>query len=172
MVPAHPPLKNAIMKLKTAIAITCMISAGTLTASADPKVIVDPAQEGAPSQETALSVDTKITFTSTGVQIENGGDTRAFTYADIGGIRFVTSTSSVTVIERDAKYALRTNPVETELEITGHAGTPVPLSIFSLNGQQMLSTLNWQGETLNAATLAPGTYLVRINNETFKFIKK
>ena len=78
MVPAHPPLKNAIMKLKTAIAITCMISAGTLTASADSKVIVDPAQEGAPSQETALSVDTKITFTSTGVQIENGGDTRAF----------------------------------------------------------------------------------------------
>ncbi len=60
-----------------------MISAGTLTASADSKVIVDPAQEGAPSQETALSVDTKITFTSTGVQIENGGDTRAFKYADI-----------------------------------------------------------------------------------------
>ena len=36
----------------------------------------------------------------------------------------------------------------------------------------MLSTLNWQGENLNVATLAPGTYLVRINNETFKFIKK
>lgn len=154
--------------LSLLIAILCASSAKAENA----KVVVEPSKEGAPAQETALTVDTKITFTPTTVQIDNGGTQTSFTFADISQIRFITSTSGITPIMADGTYGLLRNPMETELVITGYQGSPAALSITSISGQTVYRNDSWPGDPVNVEALSPGAYILTINDTTLKFIKK
>lgn len=162
------------MKFKSKTISTALLCvACSLTGYAESKVILESSKEGEAAKEAGLDVNTKIRFSSTSVQIDNGGNISTIPFSDVEKIRFKTSEISVGSIGMDvAKYALRHNPVESALEVVGYNGVPARLSVSSLNGRQEAVVESWQGESVDVSMLTPGVYLLTIDNETIKFIKK
>lgn len=120
-----------------------------------------------------LSLQTKISFSQTGIEIANeGAEPAIFPFATTAKITFKTDGNPVASIMAGNKLSLRRGIVETTLKIDGHDGTPACLAISSLSGHQMLILRQWNGESIDVANFAPGLYLIKINNQTFKFIKK
>lgn len=148
-----------------------LAGAGCVAAQADTKVVVTPASEGGTNTEAALTVDTKIMFSGTSIRIDNGGNITEVPFADAEKIYF-SGITSLGAVEGESAFGIRRNPVGDRLELTGYAGTPVSLTVTSLSGQVAAQLPAWAGETIDVSSLAPGIYLVTINNETLKFIKK
>ena len=64
------------------------------------------------------------------------------------------------------------NPVDNIIRIIGYNNSePAQLSIYSLNGEEVMRIDNWQGELIDASPLSAGIYILRINTTTIKFIK-
>lgn len=148
------------------------LSLASAAGGAEPKIMVEPSGQGS-AKEAPLSVDTKIQVTGSGIQIVNGTQTLSVPYSDINRIRFQTSLSSLGEISGStATYALRRNPVEASLEILGFSGRQVPLTIASADGHTVFSTSRWNGEDIDVTRLAPGIYIVNVDNTTLKFIKQ
>lgn len=154
--------------MTAALLLACALPAVAVT----PKILVDSGKEGTQPQETGLSVDTKIIFTTSGLQIDNGGNVSSFAYGDVAALRFVTNAVSVAVTGTEGTYALRHNPVKDVLAISGYDGTAVPVNVYSTNGNRVLAITAWQGESIDATTLSAGVYVITVKNETLKFIKK
>lgn len=133
--------------------------------------VKDP--EGGETITAPLKVGTVISFNPTGIRISNTGEPDV-TVASAQGkiISFLTSQVSASQIKADRSLALRRNPVETTLEITGHDGNPAVLTVTSLAGQRLVKIDSWQGENVDVTSLVSGIYILNINNQTFKFIKK
>lgn len=154
--------------MTAALLLACVLPA----VAVPPKILVDSGREGAQPQETGLSVDTKITFTTSGLQIDNGGNVSSFAYGDVAALRFVTNATSTAVTGAEGAYALRHNPVQDMLEISGYDGTAVPVNVYGTNGSRVLAIAAWHGESIDATSLPAGVYVITIKNETLKFIKK
>ena len=121
---------------------------------------------------TPLNLATKISFGQNGIEISNeGSDIINIPYADAQTISFGVK-SEVKFLQSQSRLALRHNPVESTLEITGHDGKPTNLSISALSGTRILSIKAWNGENVDVSSLASGIYILNINNNPIKFIKK
>ena len=57
------------------------------------------------------------------------------------------------------------------LQIKGWSGESARLQIFNVSGMNMLSLSAWNGENIDVSAFARGTYILKINNQTVKFIK-
>lgn len=57
------------------------------------------------------------------------------------------------------------------LEIKGWNGEPARLQIFNISGMNMLSLSAWNGENIDVSAFTRGTYILKINTQTVKFIK-
>lgn len=143
-----------------------------LPAMADSFITLEPSEGSASQSHVPLNMETKMKFTPTGVEITNGNEVATYAYGKISKIRFETGTTSITDVTRETSLSLRDNPVTDYLEIDGHDGTPVSLTVTALSGTVLNITDSWKGEGVNVSHLAPGIYLVTINKETLKFIKK
>lgn len=151
--------------------------AATLAACAIPSYAESIVEVNAPDNggvtTAPLSTGTVISFKTNGFEIANDGSaTTSIAYANAEKISFKTSGSSVTTIDAKRKLRLRRNPVESTLEIEGHDGNIARMTVTSLAGHTLISQKDWNGTSINVAALNPGLYLLNINNQTFKFIKK
>lgn len=45
-------------------------------------------------------------------------------------------------------------------------------AIYSVGGQKMLSLKSWNGSSVSTESLADGVYILKVNNKSFKFVKK
>lgn len=155
---------------KLIIAATCL--AAPLTVFADSSIEVKAPDDGGIST-VPLNLSTKITFGATGFEIANEGlQTVAFSYANSESISFKSVQTGIASAQVSSQFSLKRNPVESQLDIAGFNGSEVPLSVFSLSGESMLSIARWQGEAVNVSSLSAGVYILKINNQTIKFIKK
>lgn len=95
-----------------------------------------------------------------------------FALTDETVITFNGGSGGVTDIATEAcTLRLRNNPVGDTLEIIGTTDAPVRLEIYAVGGAMMLQRQQWQGETVDVSALNPGLYILKINNQTIKFLK-
>ncbi|MBO5747570.1 MAG: T9SS type A sorting domain-containing protein, partial [Muribaculaceae bacterium] len=74
--------------------------------------------------------------------------------------------------EDNIRLLISPNPVDDIIRIVGYNNSePAQLSIYSLDGEEMMRIDNWQGEPIDASQLSAGIYILRINTHTIKFIK-
>lgn len=153
---------------------TAALLAAAIPAMADSRVAVDPAEDGGETSYAELTVDTKITFGPTGLTVVNGESSTVFAYSTLSKVRFETGVNSGVgnVMQNHTSLSLRQNPVETTLEVLGYDGAPTAFAVYSVTGAQALSLSAWQGEPVDVSHLTPGLYLLTVNNETLKFLKK
>lgn len=116
-----------------------------------------------------------LRFTNDGVDVYDGDATAPFAtfwHNSLQYFKLMYDGAGVETPVQESALRLVENPVADVLTVTGHDGTPARLAILSLNGSVALQISQWQGETVNVSSLAPGLYILKIDNTTFKFIKK
>ena len=120
-----------------------------------------------------LKVGTRIAFGPAEFRILNAGDPEmAFAYRQTSAIRFNTNATGIAGVEAQGRLRLLRNPVADVLEVTGHDGSIASVSVTALSGAVVLRTQDWTGEPIDVASLAPGLYILNINKQQLKFIKK
>lgn len=137
------------------------------------KVIANDSQ-GESVGEVVVTIDSKIVFTTDGVQIlDKESQTAIFPYADISTLSFSTpeETGVASVAERGTIRLLE-NPVSSMLRISAPDNLTSSLTIHDISGSIRISLRKWDGEAVDVSNLSPGIYFVKINNTTLKFIKK
>ena len=166
---------NKFYMSKSKLILTiALLFAGASPALGDGRIAIDPTAEGAEPAYVELTLATKVSFGPEAMIVTNGDNSVRFDYAAISRVRFEVGLPSGVnnVMQERTTLSLRQNPVENTLEILGYDGAPATLSVFSVSGAKALTLAGWQGETVDVALLAPGLYLVTVNNETLKFLKK
>lgn len=63
------------------------------------------------------------------------------------------------------------NPTSDKLFFSCKENQEVTVSVYTMNGQLLLSEQMNTSESLNVSSLAKGMYLIRINNQNYKFSK-
>lgn len=116
----------------------------------------------------------KLTFGDEGVEIWKNGQaaTETFLYGKVRNFRFEGIVDGIETVVSD--YAGRgLIPVcnDATLRILGWNGEPTTLRIFNLVGIEMLAVSRWNGENVDVSTLSKGTYILKVNNQSVKFIK-
>lgn len=158
--------------------VLCLSYFGVGNASAN--VMQIHFNEDRPVIETKLTKIDKITFTDTNFSIHFDSSSQLievasedYAYGEVEKITF-SNINSIENIgkEENVKLMISPNPVDNIIRIVGYNNSePAQLSIYSLNGEEVMRIENWQGETIDASPLSAGIYILRINTTTIKFIK-
>ncbi len=160
------------MNNQTKILLASAILFSAPLARAESEIEVKAPDDG-PTVTAPLRVGTVLTLKTDGIEIANEGlSTVALPYSKVQTIAFNTNVVGIGRVESGSALSLRRNPVETQLEIDGHDGAEVSLRVTSLAGQLAVSLDAWKGEPVDVTHLTPGVYILNINNQTLKFIKK
>lgn len=148
---------------------TCSIGA-----FADSRVVVLPKAEDAEKAYVDLTVDTKVRFSATGMEVVNGENVSAFPFTDYSKLSFETGISSGVkdLLANKGALKLRQNPVESILQLDGYTGNATTLAVFSISGAQALKVDAWSGQSVDVSSLPAGVYLISVNKQSIKFIKK
>lgn len=156
-------------KLLTAALLAC----APLAALADATVSVTNVDPSVAEVTMPIAKNTVIAFGEI-VTITTGDQSKTFFWPQINEIVFKTKWSGVSDITASARQALRLseNPVGDTLLIEGAPEGRSRLAVTSLSGQTLIVVNDWQGAAIDASSLTPGLYLLTVNNETIKFLKK
>ena len=163
---------------KLILGIVCLSYLGVGSISAN--VMQIHFNEDRPMIETKLTAIDKITFTDTSFSIHfdssshltevaselyGYGEVEKITFSDISSIGKISK-------EDNFKLLISPNPVNDIIRIMGYnSSEPAQLSIYSLDGEEVIRIENWQDEAIDASQLSAGIYILRINTTTIKFIK-
>ena len=124
--------------------------------------------------ETDLSRIDKITFTNTGFSMHlTDNATEDYGYGEVEKITFSDFNSIEKIgAKENLKLLISPNPVDNIIRIIGYNNSEsAQLSIYSLDGEEVMRIENWQGEPIDASSLSAGIYILRIHTTTIKFIK-
>lgn len=147
--------------------------AGAAKADTTLHVISNDGQNGTSAQHT-ITLDTKIMIGAEKLIVKSGSKQTPYDLQSLRALHLKNGESSLGAgIAAEAAYSLEQSIVDRTLAITGPVpadGTPV--KVYSLTGMCVLAVDAWKGETLNVAPLASGAYVVAIENQTLKFVKK
>lgn len=160
------------MNNQTKILLASAILFSAPLARAESEIEVKAPDDG-PTVTAPLRVGTVLTLKTDGIEIANEGESLvSLPYSQVMTISFNTEKVGVGRVEAASPLSLRRNPVESRLEIAGHDGSAAQLRVTSLAGQLAVSLDAWKGEPVDVTHLTPGVYILNINNQTLKFIKK
>lgn len=121
----------------------------------------------------------------------------SFSLNDISKLSFAGDKMVVTMTDKSSKeVALSTSLVlkfdntETAISHVSGAGSSLKLAydgsllsaagldrsadaaIYSVGGQKVLNLKSWNGSPVSTESLADGVYILKVNNKSFKFVKK
>lgn len=143
-------------------------------------LVVTPQKTGEPTQKIDLTVGTKMTFSEKTFEIVStqGENLRTFSFSDVRHLTFEdgtagggNDTTDNRMYVRAGQLQLAYNPVGDILRVNGHDGSRTTVQIFNVTGKKIYSSA-WQGEDLYVGNLTSGLYVITIQSQTIKFIKK
>ena len=154
------------MKLKTITTILFLLFASMLFANEVSKVVAVSADGDKTIYALAdiKRIDVNATETSASMTVLLNDGTNEGTYSKL---LFANEFTSIDEVGEVSVYVFP-NPVSITLNIQG-VDQAASLSVYSLGGQCVLQD---KGTEIDVTSLLQGTYILRINNQYVKFIKK
>ena len=123
--------------------------------------------------EASLGEVKSLAFNESGFAVNSleGQTLGNFVFGNVKKIEFVSVATGVgEVVETSSKLGLSVS--RNALKVTGWvANESAPVQIYGVSGQCLYSDADWNGSVINIATLPSGVYVLKVNNETFKFRK-
>jgi hypothetical protein len=84
-----------------------------------------------------------------------------------------TSSEIVSVVGKEEKLSAYPNPANTTIKIVNAPQKMAQVSVIGMDGHTALQTqVSAENATINISSLARGLYIIRVNNQAFKFIKQ
>jgi hypothetical protein len=103
---------------------------------------------------------------------ESGTATRAFSLTQLKKIIFSPLSATGAPTNATAVLVLRPNPAGDFIRIENAPAQETRIAVYSAQGAKMLeSTISASGNTLHVESLQAGFYVVKMNDQTSKFIK-
>ena len=117
------------------------------------------------------------------------GDISKLSFAD-GKMKVTMSDKSVKEVALNTQLVLKFDGVETSIKGVANNETKLQVAydgnnisvaglakaanaaIYSVGGQKIVDLKAWNGSPVNVGSLANGVYILKVNNKSFKFIKK
>ena len=154
------------MKLKTITTFLLMLFASLLFANEVNSFVAVSADGDNTTYALAdvKRIDVNATATSASMTVLLNDGTTEGTYTKLLFAKDITSIEEV----GEVSVYVFPNPVSNTLNIQGVDDT-ASLSVYSLSGKRLLKE---QGTEIDVTSLTQGTYILRINNNYVKFIKK
>lgn len=140
---------------------------------ADTVMIVSTGDSGAETERIAVSDIGKVTFSEGLFTVfgEESAPMKKMDISKISRISFASAESSVKSPGAASEVRLRQNPVADLMSADGvPAGSRAAL--YDLSGRRMLEASPWAGEGIDVSHLPSGMYLLQVNSQTIKVIKK
>lgn len=157
------------------IIAVCVISSGWNALHAQEKLIVHPTDGDASVWETALTNIGKMTFSDTGLTIQNteGVPLKVFMYSGINKLTFGAGGSGIISNSFSPKLTLYPNPATEYIQLIGWDTTKSEegIAIYSMNGEICYQADKWCGDPIKVSSLPQGTYILKVKNQSFKFRK-
>lgn len=162
------------MKKATVFVVSGLLLAGGLGARAvETLSVVGNQADGTPPLKVKVTDESRMTFGPAGVLVTTGEETSAIPYEGLQSLTFVYEDASGVAMDAvGCQLRLRENPVGSFLALTGHDGSAAKLRVTDLGGRLRLEAPAWSGEELDVSALAPGVYIVTVNQTSLKFLKK
>lgn len=152
------------------VALALALTSGWSTMQAQVKLVVHSVD--GTLLEANLGDVKSLAFKETGFNLSSKANQLLgqFAFKDVKKIEFLSTTTGVSdVIANSSQLGL--NISHNALKITGWNGNSTPVNIFGVSGQCYYNEANWNGSEIDITTLPTGVYVLKVNNETFKFRK-
>ena len=124
------------------------------------------------TEETALDQIKTLVFDTQGFKV-NGWESQILHNYPFSDVRIITFNKSTTGIEetRNAQEALKVKLLGTGLTIEGWpAGQEADVAIYAVNGRCCYRQAQWQGESIDVSSMPVGVYILKVNQQTLKFV--
>lgn len=129
-------------------------------------------RDGGQTQEVLLADLQKITFGADAFTMLVAGSTTEVKYDAISKLTFGLKGSGVENVMSDSGLLLYPNPAVDCVNLQGwNASEPAVFSVYSVTGQCCLTISDWMGEPVSVSGLEKGLYIIKVNNNVFKFWK-
>lgn len=118
----------------------------------------------------------KIEFTQDGINVIRTNDT-GDTYLFSDGVEKImfhpSNPSAITTVKNDGSQEMTLFVARNGnyVRVNGWMGDKAQVSIYALNGQQVLALGNWKGSDINVSALPSGIYVIKVGNKSAKFRK-
>lgn len=161
-------------KIALLFSLVCMML--SFSASAECFLQIHSKDATQPLIKELITTETVITFHEGTLALlpnkESEGE--VFNLSDISKLTFTSTALGVAGIPKFKDgFGLVNSIVSDHLDVTVPDNfTTADITITSLSGHIVNRIKNWQGESVGVSSLVPGLYLITINSQTLKFIKK
>lgn len=157
------------MKRTLIMAAIATASTFCLSANATDKIVV---KTGTGSSKIAMTDLKSLKFSGDKLLVyTQSSETPAeFDLADIVSLKFIDDTTDGIEATTSANQKFSVRISNGVLSATGLDNAKT--AIYSINGQRMLDIASWNGSAVSLDNLANGVYVLTINNQKFKFVKK
>lgn len=150
-----------------------LIGAGVFHIQAQTNLIVS--LQGSSEQSYTLTSLKKITFANGNILLTGTDATQSsFALTAVNKMYFGTPMSGIenNQTEVSPKQLVYPNPAKDIIYILTGNDETASVSIYNLNGIQMMqTTVKSSGETVDVSALAPGLYIIKVNNKVLKLRK-
>lgn len=154
------------------LTLTLALGYGLCASASVPLTVICRDADGNSLGSAPVTTESSIRFTASGIEMTEGSSSSLIAgWKGLSSMVF-TDPDIVETITASTGLRLLHNPVEALIEPAGAATDNVHLTVTSLAGQTCIDIPEWQGEALDATGLAPGLYILTIDNQTLRFLKK
>lgn len=159
------------MNRKTTLASVAMLLLATTQVGAEEKTLVVNGSSGEPVAVSLAQVRS-VKLADNSIQLFLKGDaanTLTIAYDGQSSIKFEDGSPTGIDLPRagqgmEIAYAGNT--------LSAKGLTRANATLYSVDGQQVMRLTAWDGTPVNLATLGKGVYVLKVNNQSFKILKK
>lgn len=159
------------MNRKKTLSTLAMLLFATTHTVADNKVMVVNGSSGSPVA-VSLSQIRSVKFAGSSIQLfllDESVGTLTIAYDGQSSIKFADEAPTGIDLPKANKGAEIAYAGNT-LSAKGLDGASVTL--YGVDGRQVMHFADWDGSPVNLATLSKGVYVLKVNNQSFKILKK
>ncbi len=159
------------MNRKTTLLTAALLLMAGATAKAQTDVVVT--KLNGEEQKFDLADVSKFYFGDGAMNVVTlpAGTATALNLSDLMNIRFVSRTNAIDNIAGNGNQGVKFAYDGNRLSVSG-MDNAASAAIYSADGRKMMGADHWDGTPVETTSLPKGVYIFKVNNNTFKFIKK
>ena len=141
------------------------------SARADKKLVVTDSSSETTLASFALSSIDKLEFAEGSVVFNLADESKkSFAISDNTVLKFVDDETAISQVTGNADD-IRLSVAGGVIAASG-IKTSADAALYTVGGQKVLNLKAWTGSPVSTAQLADGVYILKVNNKSFKFVKK